>query len=188
MHNKPPKRHEFSIGSHKQIMDMPNFSPGSLPFADAAAAAAQFDYGAFLNSESPAAAFQHLSPIQHHQRLSESSGGLTPTSSDNRSSGSGGELTHRGSQQKQRMERRGHTKSRRGCYNCKRRRIKVWRWRQIVAVAGGLKMMSDYGVLTFESRIVPGVAASLRPLRQDRFKVRVSCRAANYTPGMQCST
>ena len=26
---------------------------------------------------------------------------------------------------KQRMERRGHTKSRRGCFNCKRRRIKV---------------------------------------------------------------
>jgi len=26
---------------------------------------------------------------------------------------------------KQRLERRGHTKSRRGCYNCKRRRIKV---------------------------------------------------------------
>lgn len=26
---------------------------------------------------------------------------------------------------KVRMERRGHTKSRRGCYNCKRRRIKV---------------------------------------------------------------
>lgn len=29
------------------------------------------------------------------------------------------------SNQKQRLERRGHTKSRRGCYNCKRRRIKV---------------------------------------------------------------
>lgn len=32
--------------------------------------------------------------------------------------------------QKQRLERRGHTKSRRGCFNCKRRRIKVsvfWR-------------------------------------------------------------
>lgn len=27
--------------------------------------------------------------------------------------------------QKQRLERRGHTKSRRGCFNCKRRRIKV---------------------------------------------------------------
>jgi hypothetical protein len=26
---------------------------------------------------------------------------------------------------KQRLERRGHTKSRRGCFNCKRRRIKV---------------------------------------------------------------
>lgn len=29
------------------------------------------------------------------------------------------------SNQKPRLERRGHTKSRRGCYNCKRRRIKV---------------------------------------------------------------
>lgn len=28
-------------------------------------------------------------------------------------------------QQKTRLERRGHTKSRRGCFNCKRRRIKV---------------------------------------------------------------
>ncbi|KAK0674449.1 hypothetical protein QBC41DRAFT_377944 [Cercophora samala] len=36
-------------------------------------------------------------------------------------SGSGG-LTAAG---KQRLERRGHTKSRRGCFNCKRRRIKV---------------------------------------------------------------
>jgi hypothetical protein len=28
---------------------------------------------------------------------------------------------------RQRLERRGHTKSRRGCFNCKRRRIKVLR-------------------------------------------------------------
>ena len=30
---------------------------------------------------------------------------------------------------KQRLERRGHTKSRRGCFNCKRRRIKVRMWK-----------------------------------------------------------
>lgn len=106
-------------------MDLPNFSPGNLPYSDTGTPAAPFDYGAFLNSGSPSAAFQHLSPAQHQQRLSESSGGLTPSSSDNRSSGSTGEVIHRGAAQKQRMERRGHTKSRRGCYNCKRRRIKV---------------------------------------------------------------
>ncbi|KAI1447509.1 hypothetical protein F5Y02DRAFT_29440 [Annulohypoxylon stygium] len=33
-------------------------------------------------------------------------------------------LSARNSLQKQRLERRGHTKSRRGCFNCKRRRIK----------------------------------------------------------------
>src|SRR5690348_9695937 len=31
----------------------------------------------------------------------------------------------RSSVMRQRLERRGHTKSRRGCFNCKRRRIKV---------------------------------------------------------------
>lgn len=41
---------------------------------------------------------------------------------------SGGDTSsgnNRSSPPKQRLERRGHTKSRRGCFNCKRRRIKV---------------------------------------------------------------
>lgn len=42
---------------------------------------------------------------------------------------------------KQRMERRGHTKSRRGCYNCKRRRIKCQESKPACGhcVKGGLK-------------------------------------------------
>lgn len=42
---------------------------------------------------------------------------------------------------KQRMERRGHTKSRRGCYNCKRRRIKCQETKPACGhcVKGGLK-------------------------------------------------
>jgi len=42
---------------------------------------------------------------------------------------------------KQRMERRGHTKSRRGCYNCKRRRIKCQEAKPACGhcVKGGLK-------------------------------------------------
>jgi hypothetical protein len=43
------------------------------------------------------------------------------------SSTSPGAQGHSLAQAKQRLERRGHTKSRRGCFNCKRRRIKVWR-------------------------------------------------------------
>lgn len=51
-----------------------------------------------------------------------------PGSSDTNKSSSAVsmELTRRQPQsQRQRLERKGHTKSRRGCYNCKRRRIKV---------------------------------------------------------------
>lgn len=59
--------------------------------------------------------------------LSDSSAGrATPPSPDG--SKTSGDLSQTAGQlqlQKQRLERRGHTKSRRGCYNCKRRRIKV---------------------------------------------------------------
>lgn len=40
-------------------------------------------------------------------------------------------LTRSNLTQRQRYERRGHTKSRRGCYNCKRRRIKVFEIREL---------------------------------------------------------
>jgi hypothetical protein len=73
------------------------------------------DYGAFLD-------VQLHDPPAITYGLSDSSGKTTPP--DGSSSG-GTDMVARGSSQKQRLERRGHTKSRRGCYNCKRRRIKV---------------------------------------------------------------
>lgn len=67
--------------------------------------------------------------------FSDSSRVGTPPSSDSNnnsnyraSSVASGDLTRSSGGSalaKQRLERRGHTKSRRGCYNCKRRRIKV---------------------------------------------------------------
>lgn len=59
---------------------------------------------------------------------SESPDRLTPSSSDNNApaGASIGVVARRQPVERQSMERRGHTKSRRGCYNCKRRRIKVY--------------------------------------------------------------
>ncbi|KAK0732647.1 hypothetical protein B0T21DRAFT_443843 [Apiosordaria backusii] len=61
-----------------------------------------------------------------------SSGGGSPAASSSHGGGGGGGQTSGGNSSgsgmtaagKQRLERRGHTKSRRGCFNCKRRRIK----------------------------------------------------------------
>lgn len=85
-----------------------------------------FDYTAYLQ---PDAGF--VDGVQGYSTLSESSGGIhTPPYASSRSlpSNSNLELSLRRTsmQQRQRLERRGHTKSRRGCYNCKRRRIKVY--------------------------------------------------------------
>lgn len=82
-----------------------------------------------------------LAPVPNHtpgapaslQLFSDSSRVGTPPSSDgnhnasgtNRASSVGSGDLSRSAGAKQRLERRGHTKSRRGCYNCKRRRIKV---------------------------------------------------------------
>ncbi|KAM0564525.1 hypothetical protein ACHAPJ_000739 [Fusarium lateritium] len=96
-------------------MDMTQgFTPGMLSFTDQP----DFDYGAFLQSDE--ISFGESAQSQP-QAPSDSSDKATPPSS---TSGSGGELVVQQSTQKQRLERRGHTKSRRGCYNCKRRRIK----------------------------------------------------------------
>lgn len=91
----------------------------------------EFDYTAYLQ---PDAGF--MDGVQGYSTtLSESSGGAhTPPYSSSKSLSSGNnnnshlELSLRRTpmQQRQRLERRGHTKSRRGCYNCKRRRIKVY--------------------------------------------------------------
>lgn len=67
---------------------------------------------------------QAIAPRQQHL---PATGTLTPypySESVHSKSGTSPEAL---AQPKQRLERRGHTKSRRGCFNCKRRRIKVSR-------------------------------------------------------------
>jgi hypothetical protein len=99
----------------------------------------EFDYSAFLNTGDDLS-YQHvhsqmqLLPPGRPAQLSpvgpgpgpnfsdESVGRATTPSSDTRSNSNELVSINRG---KQRLERRGHTKSRRGCYNCKRRRIKA---------------------------------------------------------------
>lgn len=92
----------------------------------------EFDYTAYLQPDAG-----YADGVQGYSTaaLSESSGGMhTPPYSSSRSLASSNnnnghlELSLRRTlmQQRQRAERRGHTKSRRGCYNCKRRRIKVY--------------------------------------------------------------
>lgn len=105
-------------------MDMNGYSSGMLPYADPG----QFDYGAFLGGDN-SMQFQELTPPHNNTNtnnghsISQSPGQATPPSSESRSPISNELLRRSGA--KQRLERRGHTKSRRGCYNCKRRRIKV---------------------------------------------------------------
>ncbi|KAF5963477.1 UPC2-like protein [Fusarium coicis] len=90
------------------------FTTGMLSFTDQP----DFDYAAFLQADD----ITFGEGAQTQQQLpSDSSDKATPPST---TSGSSSELIARPSAQKQRLERRGHTKSRRGCYNCKRRRIK----------------------------------------------------------------
>ncbi|KAI9158433.1 Sterol uptake control protein 2 [Paramyrothecium foliicola] len=100
-------------------MDMSNLHPSLLNYPEPEPG--EFDFG-FLQPEE----VQFQEPLTAHT-LSDSSGRATPPSSENRHSSlntSGSELVSQPPTQRQRLERRGHTKSRRGCYNCKRRRIK----------------------------------------------------------------
>lgn len=110
-------------------MDMQPFGNEMMPYADPS----DFDYAAFLQPDDGG----FMDGIQGHSTaaLSESSGGMhTPppysgarslSSSSNNNNNMDLSLRRLPMQQRQRLERRGHTKSRRGCYNCKRRRIKV---------------------------------------------------------------
>ncbi|RCI17230.1 hypothetical protein L249_2441 [Ophiocordyceps polyrhachis-furcata BCC 54312] len=81
-------------------MDMAHFTPGVLPYATA-----EFDYSSLLQPDDVPV------PAESPER--------PPPSSPETA------VVRRQPVQRQRLERRGHTKSRRGCYNCKRRRIKV---------------------------------------------------------------
>jgi hypothetical protein len=130
----------------ENMHDMQNFSPSMLTYPDPT----EFDYNAFLQPPPDDMGLQHQqlvgqiplpSPIQPSPTggrmlsgFSDSSAGrATPPESDTRSASH--ELVRASSvlspaaaaaaAGKGKLERRGHTKSRRGCYNCKRRRIKV---------------------------------------------------------------
>jgi Fungal Zn(2)-Cys(6) binuclear cluster domain len=126
----------------------------------------EFGYGAFLQ-QTPGADDSHFHPsppmpqplttthqliqsttpatVPVAERLSDTSAGkATPPSSDNNRGQSTDAITKsaaRPSTRQQKLERKGHTKSRRGCYNCKRRRIKCQETQPACGhcVKGGLK-------------------------------------------------
>lgn len=97
-----------------------------------------FDYGAFLQEqdidymaeESSASTNAVSEPIPIPQAFTPDTRSVSDSQSlvqRSRSGESPGASSSSGAAHlpKQRLERRGHTKSRRGCFNCKRRRIKV---------------------------------------------------------------
>jgi hypothetical protein len=103
--------------------DIQQFPPSLLAYPEPT----DFDYGAFLQTPD-ALSFGNDASSGGAGGFSDHSAKDATPSSDNLSQ-SGQVITdvvpHRQlSAQRQRLERRGHTKSRRGCYNCKRRRIK----------------------------------------------------------------
>ncbi|KAJ1338185.1 RNA polymerase II-specific transcription factor-like protein [Microdochium nivale] len=107
-----------------------------------AIAAYNFDYAAFLGDQDLDYLAETESPLPDSSAGGNGSVNATPpsassssagqlsrsqyysNSSDNNGSGSGSGGGGSSANRRQRLERRGHTKSRRGCYNCKRRRIK----------------------------------------------------------------
>ncbi|KAL6867972.1 hypothetical protein J3F83DRAFT_765880 [Trichoderma novae-zelandiae] len=109
-------------------MDLQPFDSDIMSFPEPS----EFDYAAFLQPDNVMGA---TDAMQGHPTasLSGSSGGMqTPpgagagslSSSSNNVNTLETSLRRLPAQAMQRLERRGHTKSRRGCYNCKRRRIK----------------------------------------------------------------
>jgi hypothetical protein len=98
-------------------MDPSGFVRDIAPIMDYGDSPPDFDYTAFLQdreleyvAEDSSSNSNSAFPIEP---FSDGSRPTVPPSSK------------KASNKKQRLERRGHTKSRRGCYNCKRRRIKV---------------------------------------------------------------
>lgn len=154
-----------SLRSSSSAMDLNNLPPGSLlSYGDPS----EFDYAAFLQATDASShggsatsapgypLIPALAPVPNHTPgaptplglFSDSSRVGTPPSSDsnnntsntNRASSVGSGDLARSAGSKQRLERRGHTKSRRGCYNCKRRRIKV---RHCLEARGARRMKQD---------------------------------------------
>jgi hypothetical protein len=96
------------------------YSP-PLPLMELDAQQPEFDYTAFLQEEEADYLAEDSSASASTNTLA-----LTPPQGQSPTDvGPSSGAASRARQAKQRLERRGHTKSRRGCYNCKRRRIKV---------------------------------------------------------------
>jgi hypothetical protein len=110
-------------------MDLQSFDNDIMSFPDPS----EFDYAAFLQADD--VGFTDPMQGQSAASLSGSSGEGMHTPPDPGARGLSGNgdngnpldlsLRRLPEQGRLRLERRGHTKSRRGCYNCKRRRIKV---------------------------------------------------------------
>ena len=170
-----------------------------------------FDYNAFLQPQDDFGFHSHHHHHHHHhspalgspaqpRQMSVQLGVPTPTaafsdsslnkatppSSDNNNNnsirGMSQELVRQTPAQK-RLERRGHTKSRRGCYNCKRRRIKV------NSSTHGLCDCLSFSLICADARAweptVPGDASRLWSLCEDRPQVRIPFAAPNHPSGME---
>lgn len=132
------------------MMDMNNRSAYPLRFTPMAPDGQDFDYGAFLRddamdfsgnvsvSASASSTMDDLAdrfalgggdsaspPQQQQPAVTTGSGSTTSSSTDVARATAAAVAAAAHQTQRQRLERRGHTKSRRGCFNCKRRRIKV---------------------------------------------------------------
>lgn len=87
-----------------------------------------------------------------------------------------------------RQERRSHTKSRRGCFHCKRRRIKVWRPSR--PLSPRLKRRWSPSGASREARLTRSVLrgpAGVRLLREEGLPVRVPGLAHHCAPGTHSS-
>jgi hypothetical protein len=186
-------------------MDLPHqFPPSMLAYPEPI----DFDYNAFLQPQDDFGFHSHHHHHHHHhspalgspaqpRQMSVQLGVPTPTaafsdsslnkatppSSDNNNNnnnsirGMSQELVRQTPAQK-RLERRGHTKSRRGCYNCKRRRIKV------NSSTHGLCDCLSFSLICADARAweptVPGDASRLWSLCEDRPQVRIPFAAPNH--------
>lgn len=99
--------------------------PSPLPMMALDDGPSEFDYGAFLQEEDADYLAEDSSNSSH--TMADSSPQSLTSQPSTSLVNSGGSSTASGGGGRQRLERRGHTKSRRGCFNCKRRRIKVGR-------------------------------------------------------------
>lgn len=88
----------------------------TLPFLTLGINNVDFDYAAYLQDED----IGYLGDVGSSGSISDMNKVASTSVSPPTSAIAGSD-----SNQRAKLERRGHTKSRRGCYNCKRRRIKV---------------------------------------------------------------